>query len=1204
MSSVYQAEPKYTGDGGNAQRIFIKDAQVGWKNILDDLNRHLSNGASQYAYLESILNRLGGQARRLLDLYLAKWDWLNEDNIYYEEAITREASRAVWRTYYKAKAVHDLRQVQVAVMTRPPVRPDQLDDPIPEPNDLEEFLLIIQSAFQAASAVFLEDLKSFHAVPRESLVKMADRFDEVASPLFLSGLMTSRGLALHLRSHIPVHIRRVTLNAMAREDEKRFNEGEPLIDKDELMVMAQKKEAFLLEFESEMRAAGLVTDPRATEASYALHTAGPRVHRPVEDRPNQGGREMRDRLGTRPDPPMGETRECHVCKKVGHIAKFCPNATVTPPLSRATTTRPDNLAAHKTSGHICESCKKPGHTSAQCWSAHPELVPEALLKKRQAAMSATLRKRRRTTDYTSPGYAFQGMALTYKRPLPAMVQRRSTRPPQPTEAAREAAAQRSDRHVRFSPSATQWRRIPPVEKELNSDLLTTPVLTENERPGNQEKYPYTAQLPQSFPHGLPTSSLEPGTTDQQYPPSSLFPEPPLGDGEIMLMETPLQSVAQLRHASANLQQLVGELAASLWDKATDQERYFPVVNTPSTITEPVPVVAAAERANVHYTPAFLDNTKGVLDVEGYVPKETILDTGAAKVMLSKTFAAAMNINVRTLSQGVDFVTASGAVEKPLGVTKNKVRFTLSRGTSQMCTIEVEATIVDTTAYDVLLGMEFVAAMCGAYDSYTEMFTYRWHDATGLLNSHSISAPCHVSSRPLIAYACFGGLICTPTELQDVQATDDDYIPEDDDDYGFHSSPLQLAATELSRMEQVCAMVETVRAHKEVRGHDQERRENAAARLAAVTPLSLRPLQPTSKWLGNEVMGATPINTATRMLTQQSTRDGLHVLELFGGVGLGVLRTALAAGYTVRCYTYVDRDVTSRRIAAAVLHKLQLQYPQQLPDAAIKAFDKRLPQTVSLCSNLFLSNLVTRHGPVDLLGGSWECQSVSRAGHQTGAMDPRFQFFYDLVRIINFFQREQTSAMIYILENTYPGEMCTAAVRKAGELVQAFVGAPVLLDAAHMGAAAHRVRLFWTNMLQPAVLQTAMPTLLLPSPPLKTILKPYHVPTTPGHTDSPPFAMHNQKGGVRLVMPTIVSYLESNAFRRKDNGAPGEGQLFNITTKLWEEPDAEEKELLLGYQRGETATPGITEDQRAIRLGRALDGNTMRWLGAFLHASQA
>lgn len=88
------------------------------------------------------------------------------------------------------------------------------------------------------------------------------------------------------------------------------------------------------------------------------------------------------------------------------------------------------------------------------------------------------------------------------------------------------------------------------------------------------------------------------------------------------------------------------------------------------------------------------------------------------------------------------------------------------------------------------------------------------------------------------------------------------------------------------------------------------------------------------------------------------------------------------------------------------------------------------------------------------------------------------------------------------------------------------------------------------------------------------------------------------------MPTIVSYLESNEFKPKENDAPGEGQVFNIHNKQWEEPDAEEKESLLGYLRGDTAAPGVTEDQQAIRLGRALDGNTMRWLGALLHASQA
>ena len=63
-------------------------------------------------------------------------------------------------------------------------------------------------------------------------------------------------------------------------------------------------------------------------------------------------------------------------------------------------------------------------------------------------------------------------------------------------------------------------------------------------------------------------------------------------------------------------------------------------------------------------------------------------------------------------------------------------------------------------------------------------------------------------------------------------------------------------------------------------------------------------------------------------------------------------------------------------------------------------------------------------------------------------------------------------------------------------------------------------------------------------------------------------------------------------------------MFNIVSNVWEEPDAEEKESLLGYQRGDTIAPGVTEDQRAIRFGRALDGNTMRWFGALLHASQA
>lgn len=45
-----------------------------------------------------------------------------------------------------------------------------------------------------------------------------------------------------------------------------------------------------------------------------------------------------------------------------------------------------------------------------------------------------------------------------------------------------------------------------------------------------------------------------------------------------------------------------------------------------------------------------------------------------------------------------------------------------------------------------------------------------------------------------------------------------------------------------------------------------------------------------------------------------------MVELLGGIGLRVLRTALSGGCIVQCYTYVDRDVINRRIAREVLNK--------------------------------------------------------------------------------------------------------------------------------------------------------------------------------------------------------------------------------------------------------------------------------------------
>ena len=48
----------------------------------------------------------------------------------------------------------------------------------------------------------------------------------------------------------------------------------------------------------------------------------------------------------------------------------------------------------------------------------------------------------------------------------------------------------------------------------------------------------------------------------------------------------------------------------------------------------------------------------------------------------------------------------------------------------------------------------------------------------------------------------------------------------------------------------------------------------------------------------------------------------------------------------------------------------------------------------------------------------------------------------------------------------------------------------------------------------------------------------------------------------------------------------------------------EKVSLMAYRAGKIETPGVTPDQRSLLLGGAMEGNTMRWLGAFLKASHA
>ena len=60
----------YTGKGGKVQEVFIRKARRGWVDLKKDTQRHLSEGVSQYEYLQELGDLMDGQAARLLEEFI------------------------------------------------------------------------------------------------------------------------------------------------------------------------------------------------------------------------------------------------------------------------------------------------------------------------------------------------------------------------------------------------------------------------------------------------------------------------------------------------------------------------------------------------------------------------------------------------------------------------------------------------------------------------------------------------------------------------------------------------------------------------------------------------------------------------------------------------------------------------------------------------------------------------------------------------------------------------------------------------------------------------------------------------------------------------------------------------------------------------------------------------------------------------------
>ena len=234
----------------------------------------------------------------------------------------------------------------------------------------------------------------------------------------------------------------------------------------------------------------------------------------------------------------------------------------------------------------------------------------------------------------------------------------------------------------------------------------------------------------------------------------------------------------------------------------------------------------------------------------------------------------------------------------------------------------------------------------------------------------------------------------------------------------------------------------------------------------------------------------------------------------------------------------------------------------------------------------------------MITAGWPCQDYSPAGK--GLQGARAALLTDVLRVLQCVQQHAPmKPTAYILENVAMQRNFRHRQIKypVWEGLQQTLGTPVTFDAARAGSYAHRLRNYWTNLADPQLLQATLDHLACPHEfVLDEILghRRYTLDTKPGEKSVSGYTV-NQPGKPRVTFPTLMSYPFSRAFK------PGhKGSIYDAQSRLFDEPSAEEREVIMGFEPSSTAAPELTEQDRRSLLGQSIDLNALL---ALWHASQ-
>jgi hypothetical protein len=249
-------------------------------------------------------------------------------------------------------------------------------------------------------------------------------------------------------------------------------------------------------------------------------------------------------------------------------------------------------------------------------------------------------------------------------------------------------------------------------------------------------------------------------------------------------------------------------------------------------------------------------------------------------------------------------------------------------------------------------------------------------------------------------------------------------------------------------------------------------------------------------------------------------------------------------------------------------------------------------------------------PIHLVTVSSPWQGLFQANcNGRGLTDHRSQLIGGACRILAYLSNYQDVKPAYTFEMVDARDHPSQGARDGFTINDRMAGGAndtaVVVDAAKLGSAAHRVRAFWTNAAPSRSLKQRYGQFdqewvhdrkeaqdILRNG-RKVSLAPADDPDITGY-----YRM-NYAGKPIRAFPTLVAMAQSFAFKQQEGGPhpgrPGPGMIYDPELRGWMERTADEREHIMGMLPGSTRAPENGEDQRRAAIGSAIDMRAYRWL---------